>query len=141
MKNPEQGAERTRDRCDSLADASAADCTLAHIAGGNFSRQAGQREVSPIRKILFATFASVQNNAAVWRNLAIRKSSSGLTGFRPVSPRYSGVDNMLETIAIVLIVLWALGLVTSYTMGGLIHILVVIAVVMILLRLIQGRRL
>jgi hypothetical protein len=48
---------------------------------------------------------------------------------------------MLETIAIVLIVLWALGLVTSYTMGGLIHILVVIAVVMILLRLIQGRRL
>ncbi len=48
---------------------------------------------------------------------------------------------MLETIAILLIVLWALGLVTSYTMGGFIHILIVIAVVMILLRLIQGRRL
>jgi len=48
---------------------------------------------------------------------------------------------MLETIAILLIVLWALGLVTSYTMGGFIHVLLIIAVVMILLRLIQGRRL
>lgn len=48
---------------------------------------------------------------------------------------------MLETIAILLIVLWALGLVTSYTMGGFIHLLIVVAVVMILLRLIQGRRL
>ena len=48
---------------------------------------------------------------------------------------------MLETIAILLIVLWALGLVTSYTMGGFIHVLIIIAVVMILVRLIQGRRL
>jgi hypothetical protein len=48
---------------------------------------------------------------------------------------------MLETIAILLIVLWALGLVTSYTMGGFIHVLLVIAVVVILVRLIQGRRL
>lgn len=48
---------------------------------------------------------------------------------------------MLETIAILLIVLWGLGLVTSYTMGGFIHVLIVIAVVVILLRLIQGRRL
>lgn len=47
---------------------------------------------------------------------------------------------MLETVAIILIILWALGLVTAYTMGGFIHILLVIAVVMILLRLIQGRR-
>jgi hypothetical protein len=48
---------------------------------------------------------------------------------------------MLVIIAIVLIVLWILGYVTSYTMGGFIHILLVIAVVMILIRLIQGRRL
>ena len=48
---------------------------------------------------------------------------------------------MLETIAIVLVVLWLLGFVTSYTMGGLIHGLLVIAVVVILIRLIQGRRL
>ena len=48
---------------------------------------------------------------------------------------------MLETIAILLIILWVLGLVSSYTMGGFIHILLVIAVVVIALRLIQGRRL
>ena len=47
---------------------------------------------------------------------------------------------MLETIAIVLIILWLLGLVTSYTMGGFIHILLVIAIVVILIRLVQGRR-
>jgi hypothetical protein len=47
---------------------------------------------------------------------------------------------MLETIAIILIVLWLLGLVSSYTMGGFIHILLVVAVVVILVRLIQGRR-
>lgn len=48
---------------------------------------------------------------------------------------------MLETIAIVLIVFWLLGLVSSYTLGGFIHILLVIAVVVILIRVIQGRRL
>ncbi len=48
---------------------------------------------------------------------------------------------MLETIAIILIILWAVGLVSSYTMGGLIHILLVIAIVVILVRVIQGRRL
>ncbi|MBP7572977.1 MAG: lmo0937 family membrane protein [Rhodoferax sp.] len=48
---------------------------------------------------------------------------------------------MLETIAIILVVLWLLGLVTSYTMGGFIHALLVIAIVVILVRVIQGRRL
>ena len=47
---------------------------------------------------------------------------------------------MLETLIVVLVVLWLLGLVTSYTMGGLIHILLVIALVVLLLRIIQGRR-
>ena len=47
---------------------------------------------------------------------------------------------MLYTIAIVLVILWALGLVTSYTMGGLIHILVVLAIVVVLVNLIRGRR-
>lgn len=47
---------------------------------------------------------------------------------------------MLETLAVVLIVLWLLGLVTSHTMGGLIHALLVIAVIVVLFRLIQGRR-
>jgi hypothetical protein len=47
---------------------------------------------------------------------------------------------MLYTIAVILIVLWLLGLVTSYTMGGFIHILLVIAIVVVLLRVISGRR-
>lgn len=47
---------------------------------------------------------------------------------------------MLETLLVILIVLWLLGLVTSYTMGGLIHALLVLAVIVILVRLIQGRR-
>jgi hypothetical protein len=48
---------------------------------------------------------------------------------------------MIETIVVILIVLWLLGMVSSYTMGGLIHVLLVIAVIVILLRVIQGRRL
>jgi hypothetical protein len=47
--------------------------------------------------------------------------------------------NVLSTVVIVLLILWALGLVTSYTLGGLIHILLVIAIVVVLLRVIQGR--
>ena len=47
---------------------------------------------------------------------------------------------MLWTIAVVLIVLWLLGLLTSYTMGGFIHVLLVIAIIVVLLRVIQGRR-
>lgn len=46
---------------------------------------------------------------------------------------------MLQTIAVVLLVMWLLGMVTSYTIGGFIHILLVIALVMVLIRLIQGR--
>lgn len=49
-------------------------------------------------------------------------------------------EKMLETIAIILIILWALGLVSSYTMGGFIHILLVIAIVAVLIRIIKGRR-
>jgi len=48
---------------------------------------------------------------------------------------------MLELVAIILVVLWILGLVTSYTMGGFIHILLVIAIVLVLLRFIRGRHL
>jgi hypothetical protein len=50
------------------------------------------------------------------------------------------VRKMLWTIAVVLIVLWALGLVSSYTMGGFIHVLLVIAIVVILISVIQGRK-
>ncbi len=48
---------------------------------------------------------------------------------------------MLETIAILLLVLWVLGLVSSTTVGGFIHVLLVLAIVVVLIRVIQGRRL
>ena len=47
---------------------------------------------------------------------------------------------MLWTIVVVLLILWLLGLVSSYTMGGLIHILLVVALIMLVVRLFQGRR-
>jgi len=47
---------------------------------------------------------------------------------------------VLETIAVLLLVLWVLGFVSSYTMGGLIHVLLVLAVVVVLIRVIQGRK-
>ena len=47
---------------------------------------------------------------------------------------------MLETIAIILLVLWVLGLVSSYTVGGFIHILLVAAIIIFLVRIVQGRR-
>jgi len=59
--------------------------------------------------------------------------SSGAT--RPLEE-----EQVLETIAIILIILWLAGLVTSHTMGGLVHILLVIALVVIVVRVIQGRR-
>jgi len=55
--------------------------------------------------------------------------------------KYGEPANMLETIAIVLVVLWLLGFVSSYTMGGFIHVLLIIAVIVIVIRVIQGRRL
>jgi hypothetical protein len=47
---------------------------------------------------------------------------------------------MLWTIAVILLILWAVGLVSSYTMGGFIHFLLIIAIVIVLLRVIQGRK-
>lgn len=55
-------------------------------------------------------------------------------------PFLERIATMLMTIAVVLLVLWALGMVSAYTIGGFIHILLVVAVVMILVRVIQGRR-
>jgi hypothetical protein len=55
------------------------------------------------------------------------------------SPTDRGTE-MLETLAIVLLLLWVLGLVTSYTMGGFIHVLLVLAIIVILVRVVSGRR-
>jgi predicted ferric reductase len=67
------------------------------------------------------------------------RSGSGRFHDQGVEFNQKRVANMLYTIAVVLIILWLLGLVTSYTMGGLIHVLLVIAVVAVLLRVISGR--
>ena len=56
-----------------------------------------------------------------------------------VSYSKTGDKNMLYTLIAVLVILWLLGLVTSYTMGGLIHLLLVIALIVIVIRLLQGR--
>jgi hypothetical protein len=48
--------------------------------------------------------------------------------------------DLLWTVAIVLVILWLLGLVTSYTLGGFVHILLVLAIIVVLIRVIQGRR-
>jgi hypothetical protein len=48
--------------------------------------------------------------------------------------------DLLWTIAVILVILWLLGLVTSYTLGGFIHILLVLAIIVVLIRVIQGRR-
>jgi len=63
--------------------------------------------------------------------------TSGPAAYGPNSEK---VNLMLYTIAVVLVILWLLGLVTSYTLGGFIHILLVVALVMILINFISGRR-
>jgi Family of unknown function (DUF5670) len=56
--------------------------------------------------------------------------------------RYAGEEvTMLQTLAVILIILWLLGTVSSYTMGGFIHVLLVVAIVLFVVRLISGRRL
>jgi hypothetical protein len=65
-----------------------------------------------------------------------RKANQPTTG----KPDNERVHSMLYTIAVVLLILWLLGLVSSYTIGGFIHILLVVAIVMILVNIISGRR-
>jgi hypothetical protein len=69
----------------------------------------------------------------------MRIEAGMLRASRPIATSQTRGKIMLYTIAVVLIILWLLGLVTSYTIGGFIHILLVIAVVVVLLRLISGR--
>jgi hypothetical protein len=66
--------------------------------------------------------------------------STALLWLPSCSHAWRGARTMLWTICIILLVLWALGVATSYTAGGLIHILLVIAPVVMVIRLIQGRR-
>jgi len=71
-----------------------------------------------------------------------RTERSGDHGDNPTTPdaKHERIITMLYTIAVVLLILWLLGLVTSYTIGGFIHVLLVIAIVVVLLRVISGRK-
>jgi Family of unknown function (DUF5670) len=91
------------------------------------------------------TFFSIDGHETRWFIGTQRCPSAMLDMF--VSDLYcrqltasDGEAHMLESIALILIILWVLGLVSAYTLGGFIHILLVIAVIVIILRVIQGRR-
>jgi hypothetical protein len=93
---------------------------------------------------MFATVQTVIPHPVMFRASEMRSSrrlDAQRTARRAsVDRRESRRVQMLETIAVILIVLWLLGLVTSYTMGGFIHALLVIAIIVIVIRVIQGRR-
>jgi len=79
-----------------------------------------------------------QTRCGEWANTRSDRGQRTAAGDKTAS--YLKENDVLYTIAVVLIALWLLGLVSSYTIGGFIHILLVIAVVMILVQVIQGRR-
>lgn len=83
-----------------------------------------------VRSRLQQSFGSTQFTSGI---------ASVFSGYR-LANNNSGRCDMLETIAVILIILWLLGLVSSYTMGGFIHVLLVIAVVVIAVRVIRGGR-
>lgn len=72
----------------------------------------------------------------------VAQNAPAMTAIIPTTPdaKHERVITMLYTIAVVLLILWLLGLVTSYTIGGFIHVLLVIAIVVVLLRVISGRK-
>jgi hypothetical protein len=77
----------------------------------------------------------------VWLEIARRRWPMATGGSGDANPKNGekGGSQMLWTIFVILLILWLLGMVSSYTLGGFIHILLVIAVVVLLIRLIQGR--
>jgi len=78
-------------------------------------------------------------HVGLWTHETGTSFAVGLTGCLRWLDRKGGDDIMLWTIFIILLVLWLLGLISGYTIGGFIHILLVIAVVVLIIRLIQGR--
>jgi Family of unknown function (DUF5670) len=94
----------------------------------------------------FCPRTSLSGQGATRRSVRYRTDNEGDAGQDPVNPPTTGRSNnekahsMIYTIAVVLIVLWLLGLVTSYTMGGFVHILLVVALIMIVVNLLSGRR-
>jgi hypothetical protein len=88
----------------------------------------------------FAELLSGKIDAVSSRASCRGRSSVNDPGKNRSSAKLSKEDHMLWTIAVILIVLWLLGLVSGYTMGNFIHILLVIAIIIVLVRVIQGRK-
>ncbi len=76
---------------------------------------------------------------AAAQRVQLGRDKMAFAGAGPAQFNQARTFNMLYTIAVILIILWLLGLVSSYTMGGFIHILLVVAIVIVLLRVISGR--
>jgi hypothetical protein len=107
-----------------------------------------------LRRVYFGqvgVFARARKMSTAWRTLLPSggRFVAPVRGFAPapasganlaISTAWPKDLAMLETVAVVLIILWFLGLVSSYTMGGLIHILLVLALIVIIFRVFQGRR-
>jgi len=83
--------------------------------------------------------AQREHNRRLKRCLTYTTGSS-VRGYVAARRPLNKENEMLEAIAVILLVLWLLGLVSSYTLGGFIHLLLVLAIIVILLRVIQGRR-
>jgi Family of unknown function (DUF5670) len=99
---------------------------------------AGEQSIPAAKGTMAATMDGPQNR--LLRDGA-HQVSTGLEYFMPRNPLLKQrILAMLYTIAVVLLVLWLLGLVTSYTIGGFIHVLLVIAIVVVLLRIINGQK-
>jgi hypothetical protein len=88
--------------------------------------------ISPVETRRFGSYTAVGPQSPCWVNSLLASRLQLSIG--------EGARNMLWTICLVLLVLWALGMATSYTAGGLIHILLVVGLIVLVFRLIQGRR-
>jgi hypothetical protein len=107
-------------------------CAAEQTAKRESSRLSSSLEARcTVRRLCFAEVARRRDRAGTARR--VNRPAMESTHSRKV-------HLMLYTIAVVLLVLWLLGLVTSYTMGGFVHVLLVVAVIMILVNLISGRR-
>ena len=94
----------------------------------------------PEAALLYVGLSSWVDDQAVSCGCGSSPTGRAAGGAMPSHRQDRAETIVLQTIAIILIILWLLGLVSSYTMGGFIHILLVVAIVVILVRVIQGRK-
>ena len=115
-------------------------CAAEQTANGSLSKLFSNPETRcTVRSLCFAELPRCWDRAGPGPRFSQPTLETTFVNNRETGQR-KRVYSMLYTIAVVLVILWLLGLVTSYTMGGFVHILLVVAIVMILVNLISGRR-